>query len=117
MTNCGQKNSQESVDINLDRLCVENINGITLTYIDLNEKVYTNSTDNVKVYGDPMSVKPCSITRKTRLNLTGQQVQLLKTAAECLNKASEALDTNDNHALATTLKELSSKLNHEFGIE
>jgi hypothetical protein len=117
MINCGQKNSQESVDINLDHLCLENINGISITYGDLNEEVYTNSTDNIKVYGDPMLVQPGNITRETRLNLTGQQVELLKTLSECLNKASEALDRSDNHDLSTTLKDLTTQLNSEFGIK
>jgi len=117
MINCGQKNSQESVDINLDHLCLENINGISMTYGDLNQKVYTNSTDNIKVYGDLMPVKSGNTTCETRLKLTGKQVELLKTVAECLNKASEALVRNDNHDLSTTLKDLTTQLNNEFGIE
>jgi hypothetical protein len=117
MTQCGQKNSQESIDINLDNLCVENINGISMTYANLNEKVYTNSTDNIKVYGDPMLVQPGSIAREARLKLSGQQVELLKTVVECLNEASEALVASDNHALSTTLKDLSYQINNGFGIE
>jgi hypothetical protein len=117
MINCGQKNSQESVDINLDHMCVENTNGIDVTYTNLNEKVYTNSTDNAKVYSDPMLVKSGKVAYETHLNLTGQQIELLKTIAEYLNKASQALDTGENHTLATTLKDLSSKLNNEFGIK
>ncbi len=117
MIKCGQKNSQESVDINLDYLSVKNIDGINLTYSGLNDKVYTNSTDNIKVYGDPMLVKSGNATYETRLKLTGQQVELLKTVAECLNKVSEALNTSDNRVLSTTAKDLSSKLNNEFGIE
>ena len=116
MTNCDQKNSQDSIDINFDYICIKNTPGINLSYIN-NEPVYTNSTQNYKIYGDPVPVLSGEITlREPCLNLGGEQVKLLKRVVESLRQVSDILYMSNKGFMSVTTLDLANEICHKFNI-
>jgi hypothetical protein len=112
MNLCGQKNSQDSVEVNLDPAPV------SVTYKSpINEQTYKNYTNAYnKIYGDANPVIPGEVTHGGCLNLDGQQTKLLKTVVDYLNQASTALYFSNNRFLSTAAKDLANQLSDQFCI-
>lgn len=114
MNLCGQKNSQESVEVNLDPT------PISVTYNNpFNKqqtfKNYTNAYN--KIYGNANPVVPGQVTHGVCLNLNDQQqTKLLKTVVEYLNQASTALYFSNNRFLSSAAKDLANQLSDQFCI-
>lgn len=103
---CGQKNTCDSVDINLN-----NIGWSNLTPGDFNNKYE-------KVYGDPQPVNivGSGLDSGCGLKLSGQQTKLLKTVVDYLNQASTALYFSNNRFLSSAAKDLANQVSDQFCI-
>jgi hypothetical protein len=116
---CGQRNSQKSVDMNLNAvpLTVGNVEGVTLTYHKpISEQTWASYSSDHKLYGDANPVVPGEVTQGGCLNLTVEQTKLLKTVVDYLNQASTALYFSNNRFLSSAAKDLSSQLSDQFCI-
>lgn len=98
--------------------------------IDNQQKIYTNSTDNIsgtygKAYGVPNKVwaeegwklvelNPPIVSQQADLKLDASQVKLLKTVVEFLNEASTTL--SDRKFLSNSAKDLASQVSDKFRI-
>ena len=117
---CGQRNSQPSVDINLNSneipLSVGGIHGVTVTTSNspISDQTWKTYSCDQKVYGDPNPVVPGTVTHGGCLNLSGQQTKLLKTVVDYLNQASTALYFSNNRFLSTAAKDLANQLSDQF---
>jgi len=112
MNLCGQKNTQESVEVDFDPT------PISVTYNNsVNAQAFKNYSNTYdKVYGDPNPVVPGEVTHGGCLNLSGQQTKLLKTVVEYLNQASTALYFSNNRFLSSSAKDLAAQLGDQFCI-
>jgi hypothetical protein len=116
MTNCGQKNSQDSIDINLNDISVQDIPGVNMSFIN-NESVYTNSTQNYKTYGESMTVLSGeTMLREPCLNLDGEQAELLKRVVESLRQVSQTLYMSNKGFMSVTTLDLANEICHKFNI-
>ena len=109
---CGQKNSQESVEVDFDPT------PISVTYNNsVNAQAFKNYSNTYdKVYGDANPVVPGEVTHGGCLSLDGQQTKLLKTVVDYLNQASTALYFSNNRFLSTAAKDLANQLSDQFCI-
>jgi hypothetical protein len=112
--NCGQKNSQNSVETLRNSVDTDHPYEATITSTNLNEDVYVTSTEKTRIYGDASPVMPASLSDIGCLNLTYQQTKLLKTVVEYLNQASTALYFSNNRFLSSAAKDLAAQVGDEF---
>lgn len=103
MTQCGQKNSCESVDINLNNTVWSNVTG----------KSSTQGTSFEKCFGDPQTV---TTVVGSGLIAPSHDTKLLKRVVQYLTDASVILRVNNNQFLADSATELSIQIKNHFGI-
>lgn len=103
MTQCGQKNSCESVDINLNNTTWPNVAG----------KFSTPGTAFEKCFGDPQIVT--TIVGSGLID-PSHDTKLLKRVVQYLTDASAILRANNNQFLADSATELAVQMKNQFGI-
>ena len=103
MKQCGQKNSLESVDINLHNTVWSNIAG----------KSDTPDTVFETCFGDP---NPITTAVSSGLVSPTNNPNLLKKVVQYLTDASVVLKTNNNHFLSDSATELASQIKNQFRI-
>jgi hypothetical protein len=110
---CGQKNTLDSVNIDLHKNVWSNIAVGNVKGVDLN---YDNIDCGEKTYGDPQPVSTLRSDAGCGLNLCSHQTKLLKTVVDYLNEASTALYFSNNRFLSTAAKDLASQIGDQFCI-
>jgi hypothetical protein len=103
MTQCGQKNSCESVDINLHNAVWSNVTG----------KSSTPDISFEKCFGDP---QPVTTLVGSGLIVPSHDPKLLKRVVQYLGDASVILRANNNQFLADSAIELAAQIKSQFGI-
>lgn len=103
MEQCGQKNSCESVDINLHNTVWSNVTG----------KSSTPGTSFEKCFGDPQIV---TTIVGSGLISPSHDPKLLKRVVQYLGDASMILRANNNQFLADSATELAAQMKNQFGI-
>ncbi len=103
MTQCGQKNSCESVDMNFHNTVWSNVT------VESN----TPGTTLEKCFGDP---NPITTAVSSGLIAPSHDTKLLKRVVQYLTDASIILKANNNHFLADSATELVIQIKNQFGI-
>ena len=110
---CGQKNTLDSVNVDLHKNVWSNIAVGDVTGVDLN---YDNTDSIEKTFGDPQPVNTVGsgLDSGCGLKLSGQQTKLLKTVVDYLNQASTALYFSNNRFLSSAAKDLANQVSDQF---
>lgn len=103
ITQCGQKNSLESVDINLHDTVWSNVTG----------KSSIPGTSFEKCFGD---AQPVTTLVGSGLIVPSHDSELLKRVVQYLMDASVILRANNNQFLADSAIELAAQMKNQFGI-
>ncbi len=103
MTQCGQKNSCESVDINLHDTVWSNVTG----------KSNTPGISFEKCFGDS---QPVTSLVGSGLIVSSHDPKLLKRVVQYLADVSVILRANNNQFLADSAIELAAQIKNQFGI-
>lgn len=110
---CGQKNTLDSVNLDLHKNVWSNMTVGDVTGVDLNYE----TTDSIeKTFGDPQPVNAVGsgLDSGCGLKLSGQQTKLLKTVVDYLNQASTALYFSNNRFLSSAAKDLANQVSDQF---
>ena len=110
---CGQKNSCDSVNIDLHKNVWSNMTVGDITGVDLKYE----TTDSIeKTFGDPQPVNTVGsgLDSGCGLKLSSQQTKLLKTVVDYLNQASTALYFSNNRFLSSAAKDLANQVSDQF---
>ena len=110
---CGQKNTLDSVNVDLHKNVWSNMTVGDVTGVDLNY----DTTDSIeKTFGDPqpVNVVGSGLDSGCGLKLSGQQTKLLKTVVDYLNQASTALYFSNNRFLSSAAKDLANQVSDQF---
>ena len=110
---CGQKNTLDSVNVDLHKNVWSNMAVGNVTGVDLN---YDNTDSIEKTFGDPQPVNTVGsgLDSGCGLKLSGQQTKLLKTVVDYLNQASTALYFSNNRFLSSAAKDLANQVSDQF---
>lgn len=111
--NCGQKNTCDSINIDLHKSVWSNMTVGDVTGVDLKYE----TTDSIeKTFGDPQPVNVVGscLDSGCGLKLSSQQTKLLKTVVDYLNQASITLHTSNNRFLSSAAKDLANQVSNQF---
>ena len=103
MTQCGQKNTSESIDINIHNA----------VWSDNTEQFSPNSISLEKCFGD---AQPVTSLVGSGLIVPSHDSKLLKRVVQYLGDASVILRANNNQFLADSATELAAQIKSQFGI-
>ena len=102
-TQCGQKNTSESVDIKVHNA----------VWSDNTEQSSSNSISLEKCFGD---AQPVTSLVGSGLIVPSHDPKLLKRVVQYLGDASMILRANNNQFLADSATELADQMKNQFGI-